>query len=128
MRRGSTSWRRARVWTRPPFTRLKVRPSRRGTGADDRPEYDALDLAAREGDGDAAAELARRFRSGQGVPVNDARAYAYASVAAARGDMIARMERDMLARAVGRGLVAPAAIEAGAALASDVWGQAPARP
>ena len=97
-------------------------------GAEERPEYDALDLAARDGDGDAAAELAQRFRSGQGVPVNDARAYAYASVAAAHGDMIARMQRDTLARAVGRGLVAPAAIEAGAALASDIWGQVPARP
>ena len=97
-------------------------------GAEERPEYDALDLAAREGDGNAAADLAQRFRSGQGVPVNDARAYAYASVAAAHGDMIARMERDTLARAVGRNLVAPAAIEAGAALASDIWGQAPARP
>lgn len=88
--------------------------------------HDALDLAARQGDMAAAQALARRFRSGDGLPVNDARAYGYASVAAAGGDMIARIQRDTLAAAVARDLVAPAAIEAGAALASDIWAQASA--
>ena len=91
------------------------------------PGPDLLDTeaAARTGNVGAMRDLAQAFLAGTGAPKSYEEAYVWASLAAARGDMLAAAMRERVVGAARRGVISTRVLEDAQARAAELWEELP---